>query len=88
MLNLKKHAGVDVIKQSPLNAVKKLRCRALFLYGEKDIFSLPPKSQQLFDACGSQDKKLVWFDKGGHSHLRINNIEKYDNEIIKFVNGK
>ena len=88
MHNLKKYANVDVIKQSPYNAVKKLRCRTLFLYGKQDIFSLPEKSQKLFDACGSEDKKLVWFDKGGHSHLRINNTEKYDNEIVNFVNEK
>ena len=59
-------------------------CRVLFLYGEKDIFSIPPKSRKLFAACASEDKKLVWFEKGGHSHLRINNTEKDDKSIIEF----
>ena len=86
MYNLKKYAKVNVLKDSPLRAVPKLKCRALFLYGKQDVFSLPHKSQILFDACGSADKKLIWFDKGGHSHLRINNTEKYDNAIIDFVN--
>jgi hypothetical protein len=38
----------------------------------------------LFNACGAADKKLVWFEKGGHSHLRINNTNEYDNAIIDF----
>ena len=85
MLNIRRYAGVNVYKDCPIKAVKKVKCRMLFLFGKKDVFSLPYKSQILFDACASKDKKLVWFDKGGHSHLRINNTEKYDNEIIKFV---
>ena len=68
---------------------KKLKedARVLFLYGEKDIFSLPKKSKMLFDACSAKDKKIVWFLEGGHSHLRINNTEKYDNAIIEFFKG-
>lgn len=86
MLMIYRHTGTNVYKYKPISAIKKLApdCRVLFLYGEKDIFSIPPKSRQLFAACSSQDKKLVWFDKGGHSHLRINNTEKYDNAIVEF----
>lgn len=86
MLMIYRHTGTNVYKYKPITAIKKLApdCRVLFLYGEKDIFSIPPKSRQLFAACSSQDKKLVWFDKGGHSHLRINNTEKYDNAIVEF----
>lgn len=82
---IKKYAKVNVLKKSPINAVCNIHCPILFLFGKKDIFSIPPKSQKLFDRCASEKKKLVWFEKGGHSHLRINNQEKYDNEIIKFV---
>jgi esterase/lipase len=59
--------------------------RVLFLYGKQDIFSIPEKSQVLFNACSAGDKKLVWFDKGGHSHLRINNTEQYDKAIVEFL---
>lgn len=86
MLLINRHTGTNVYKDKPIRAIKKLRAdhRVLFLYGEKDIFSIPEKSRKLFAACSSKDKKLVWFSKGGHSHLRINNTEKYDAEIIKF----
>lgn len=83
---IRKHTGTNVYKYKPISAIAQVRpdCRVLFLYGEKDIFSIPEKSRQLFAACSSQDKKLVWFDKGGHSHLRINNTEKYDHAIMEF----
>lgn len=86
MREIYRHTGTNVYKDKPIKAIRKLRpdCRVLFLYGEKDIFSIPKKSRKLFAACASQDKELVWFSKGGHSHLRINNREKYDQAIIDF----
>ena len=87
MRQIYRHTGTNVYKYKPISAIRKLKpdCRVLFVYGEKNIFSIPEKSRQLFAACSSEDKKLVWFDKGGHSHLRINNTEKYDQAIIDFL---
>ena len=86
MLLINRYTGTNVYKDKPINAIKKIKkdARVLFLYGEHDVFSIPEKSRQLFGACSAEDKKLVWFDKGGHSHLRINNTEKYDREIVEF----
>lgn len=86
MLLINKHTGTNVYRDKPIRAIQKIRpdARVLFLYGEKDIFSIPKKSRKLFAACAATDKKLVWFEKGGHSHLRINNTEQYDNTIIEF----
>ena len=89
MLHINRHTGTNVYKDKPISAIKRIKSDAqvLFLYGKKDIFSIPKKSQKLFDKCSAKDKKIVWFDCGGHSHLRINNTEKYDNEIINFFKG-
>lgn len=86
MLLINKHTGTNVYRDKPISAIKKLDkdLRVLFLYGKKDIFSIPKQTRRLFAACPVTDKKLVWFDEGGHSHLRINNIEKYDSAIIEF----
>ena len=40
--------------------------------------------QLLYDTCVAP-KKLVWFDHGVHSHVRINAPEKYDATIKEFV---
>lgn len=86
MLQIKKYTKTNVYTQKPIRAFKHIKkdARVLFLFGKLDLFSLPPKSQKLFDACVAEDKKLVWFDKGAHSHLRINNTDEYDRQIIEF----
>ena len=86
MLLINRHTGTNVYWDKPIRAIRKLKKsnRVLFLYGLQDIFSIPTKSRKLFDACAAEDKKLVWFEKGGHSHLRINNPESYDRAIIDF----
>ncbi len=86
MLNIWRHAGTNVYRDKPIRIIKQLRQRALFLYGREDVFSIPVKSQQLFDACGSEDKKLVWFEHGKHSHLRLTNTEAYDKAIVEYIN--
>ena len=80
--------GLNVYRHSPEANVKKLKQNILFLHSEKDIFSKPEKAQKLFDKCGSENKKLVWFAKGGHSHIRINNHQAYDDAIIEFLQNK
>lgn len=88
MLEIYRHTGTNVLRDSPLRNIGKIRTPALFLFGEKDIFSRPEKSRKLFAACGAEDKKLVWFPQGGHSHLRINNTEAYDNAVKEFVRDR
>ena len=84
---IKKYGDADINRYAPIKMVGKLRCRMLFFAGRKDVFSLPDKSQKLFDACGAPDKQLIWFDEGGHSHLRINNTQKYDDAVKAFVSS-
>ena len=39
----------------------------------------------MYDSIKYEHKKLVLFEKGAHSMLRINNMEKYDSEIKEFL---
>lgn len=88
MRQIRIHTGTSTRKTAPIKLVKKYNRRILFLFGEKDIFSIPPRSRELFEACASDKKEIVWFDKGGHSHLRINNTEKYDRTIVDFLGAE
>ena len=87
MLNIKKYCGTDVYKTAPIKIIDKLHQRVLFIFGEEDVFSIPPRSRELFAKCGSKDKHIVWFKKGCHSHLRLNNTEGYDRAIADFMNN-
>ena len=85
MHHIYKHTGTNVNAIAPIKLVKKINQRVLFLFGEKDIFSVPEMSRKLFAACASNDKHIAWFPKGGHSHIRLNNIDLYDNAVKAFV---
>lgn len=87
MLLIRKHAHAKLTRQAPIRLVKKLRQPILFIFGEQDVFSLPPKSKKLYAACNSKQKQIVWFKKGSHSHLRINNTAEYDKSVCDFVSG-
>jgi len=82
---IKKHTGTDVSKTKPIDLIHKVRVPFLFICGENDQFSRPEKSRELYAACGSDVKEIVWFKDGAHSHLRINNEDGFDNAIVDFI---
>ena len=81
MNEIKRHTGVDVDKAAPINHIDQLDVPVLILAGKNDLFSVPEKTDLLFEKCSSPKKKLVWFEQGGHSHLRIADEEAYDKAI-------
>jgi hypothetical protein len=84
MLLISLHAKANAFKDGPITRIQDMKLPVLFLYSKQDKFSLPNEAQQLYDACPSQ-KQLVWFEKGVHSHLRINAPERYDGAIVQFL---
>lgn len=84
MVSLLFKTGANQFRINPKRLIKKLNKPILMLHSKEDIFSLPKYAQELYDSCNSK-KRLVWFDKGAHSHIRINNQEEYDNAIISFL---
>ena len=75
----------QTIFYGPINEIEKMRIPFLMLHGKKDVFSLPEKAEILYEKCGSAIKKLVWFEEGDHSQLRISNEESYDEAICSFL---
>ena len=80
---MKIRTGVDMKSYGPEKALLKLNKPILFLYSKEDSFSLPEKSKYLYSIT-PYEKEIVWFDHGAHSHIRINNLEKYDNAVKDF----
>lgn len=81
MHQIRRHTGVDVDEAAPIRHVGNIRIPTLILSGKQDLYSVPKKTEILYAACSAPGKKLVWFEKGSHSHLRIADEEKYDNAI-------
>lgn len=82
---IKKRSGVDIQKEGPEHYIGKLQKPILFLHGKKDVSSPPYMAEALYSACSSKQKKLVWFDEGIHSHLRICNTAAYDAAVSEFI---
>lgn len=82
---IKKLHGVDCAKEGPLTAMPKLRIPCLMVASKEDIFSLPKNTELLFEANGSPDKRLEWFEHGPHSHLRRVDTAHYDRIVGEFV---
>ena len=72
------------MKVGPIDMIGKNNKPLLMLHSKEDAYSLPKDAQRLYQKCTSK-KKLVWFDKGAHSQIRIHAPEKYDGAIKDFL---
>jgi len=77
--------GCSVNDAVPYKYADKINMPVLFLHGKEDKFSLPNKSQKLFDKCTYEQKQVKWFEHGAHSRLRLINEKEYDETVINFV---
>lgn len=72
-------------KHSPINLIHKMKKPMLFIYSKEDTYSLPELGKVLYEKCGSEKKRIVFFEHGVHSHVRINAPRMYDQTIKEFV---
>ena len=75
-------SGKNVVKNGPINKFSQLDKPVLFMYSKEDTFAT--HGEDLYNLVKAP-KKLVWFPKGVHSHIRIHNTEKYDETIMDFI---
>jgi esterase/lipase len=73
------------MKKGPYDVIDKMQKPLLMLQSKVDPYSTAQNAQMLFDKCPSDNKKILYFDQGGHSLLRITDTEKYDNAIKSFL---
>lgn len=81
---LKLFTGYDIKNDGPIFRIHKLKKPILMLQSKQDRYSLPERAKDLYAKC-TAPKRLVYFEKGAHSHIKINAPEKYDGEIIDFL---
>lgn len=83
---MKKYTGHSM-RKGPIDVIDKLGVPLLMLHSKEDMYSTPEYAQKLFEKAGSKRKRLVWFDHGRHSMLRITDTERYDNAITEFLSS-
>jgi len=77
--------GANVLTDGPYKRIVNMHKPLLMLHSREDPYSLPEYAQQLYDACPSEHKRIVWFPTSGHSRIRINYTEQYDEAIRTFL---
>ncbi len=84
----KLYTGVSVMESNPEKCLSELTIPVLFIHSKLDKFSVPENAVKMYENCPSENKKLVWFEVGSHSHIRNNAIEEYDSAIKDFLTIK
>ncbi len=79
------YTGKNVMIEGPVRDIKKYTGPLLMIHGKEDVFSLPAKAEKMFAKASSENKKLVWFSEGMHSHLKIRAQERYDEVVGDFI---
>lgn len=85
MHKIKKYCHVSGYKAAPIKMIKNVKVPTLFLAGENDIFSIPTKVEKLYKRSGSKKKQFVIVPHARHSHLRYDNLEVYEENVINFL---
>lgn len=80
----KKYTGHSM-KKGPIDVIQKMDKPILMIQSKMDKYSSPENAKRMFELCPSSEKKLVLYDKGDHSMLRITDTELYDTEITMFI---
>ena len=84
MLCIRLFSGCDAVHDGPIYRIDRLKKPILFLHSREDQYSMPARAVDLYEKC-SAPKTLVWFDRGRHSRIRINNTQAYDDAIIAWL---
>ncbi len=69
----------------PLDSAKKMTSPVLFLHGEKDSLVPAKVAEELFDAAGSRNKRLVLFPEAGHTMELGTDRSAYVEAVQNFI---
>ena len=77
------HCSIDTART--IDYMPNFDIPVLFIWGTKDVYCLPEKSQEIFDRCASKHKEINWFEGALHSRVRLSNEERYDGLVKDFL---
>ena len=68
-----------------IDFIDRLKKPILFIHSKEDRYSLPYMADALCAKVPHENKKIVLFEQGKHSHLRPTDSEKYDGAVKEFL---
>ena len=82
---LKPRLGISSRQLRPIDQLDKIHCPVLIASGDQDLHTTIGETQRIFDAA-NEPKKLVVFKNAEHVDLLARDREKYENEIVGYIN--
>lgn len=84
LIQLKPRLGISPQKLRPVEQLSSIQCPVLVAAGDVDQHTPLEESQRMFDAA-NEPKSFVVFQGAGHEDLLAYDPEKYESEIVAFV---
>jgi alpha-beta hydrolase superfamily lysophospholipase len=81
------HVNDELIGFNNLEKIGEISIPTLFIHGDKDVLIPSNDSQQLFDNCKAESKKLVLIPGGHHNDLIYVGSKIYFDAIKDFINS-
>ncbi len=85
-LGAKIFGGFDIEEYSAVEAMKNCNIPVLLIHGDEDYFVPCQMSRDCFEACVSENKRLVLVKGAAHGISYCVDGELYEKEIIEFLN--
>lgn len=76
--------GFTLDEPSPAEAMEKCKIPVIFFHGNADAFVPMEMSEENYEACAAEHKRLVIIDGAPHGACFPHNEELYINEIVEF----
>jgi len=77
-------AKFDLDGMSAIESVKKAKAPIMFVHGDNDATVPLSMVQELYEACGSE-KKVVVYEGAGHGQSYFKHTEEYQKELVAFT---
>ncbi|MBP5230987.1 MAG: hypothetical protein ILO68_04585 [Clostridia bacterium] len=73
------------MRKGPADFMPRLDKPLLLIHSRADKYSIPKRTEAMFETCPSENKKLVWFDGSEHSMIRYDHTADFDREVLSFA---
>ena len=80
----KKNTGHSM-RHGPIDVIGTMDKPLLMIQSKMDKYSSPSLAVKMVGLCPSKEKKLVLYEHGDHSMLRMTDTELYDSEVTLFL---
>lgn len=81
----KLNLGFDFYKLRPIDSVRKAKIPMLFVHGTGDTFIPHSMCQEVYEACGSENKEILYIEGADHAQSFPTDKETYSKKLDEMI---